>query len=164
MVKELLKEKIIGYYKIINQNDSYDELYDLSLNALITKYIELYGLSFEKFNSYLSNVLNINNNILWEAEEFLNVLYNSEVLNPVDITIYFMNYYNALIDEKEKEYRITEEEIANAKNWAQKKDLEDDNNYTVQQITRLVSELEKIKKYYEVYVNLNNEEIKTRRM
>ena len=73
---------------------------------------------------------------MWEAEEFLNVLYNSEVLNPVDITIYFMNYYNALIDEKEKEYRITEEEIANAKNWAQKKDLEDDNNYTTTNVKR----------------------------
>lgn len=165
MIKELLKDKIIEYYKAIKVKDSYDDLYNMSLNTLITDYINIYNLSIDDFKKYLLSYLGLSNvNFSWEDEEFLNLLYSTEVLNPLDITLCFINYYNDLIDEKESEYKETEKEIANAKNWAQKKDFEDDNRYNINQITKYIGELDKVRKLYQSYLEIKNNEEQTRRM
>ena len=110
MIKELLKDKIIEYYKAIKRQDSYDDLYNMSLNALITDYINIYNLSLDDFKKYLLSYLELSSvNFSWEDENLLNLLYSTEVLNPLDITLCFIKYYNDLIDEKENEYKETEE-------------------------------------------------------
>lgn len=163
MLKDLLRNKIISYYKIINQSDDCD-LYSLDLNVLLDKYVSLYKVSSFDFRNYIINYLNISGDVFsWDSEEILTQLYNSEALNPIDITLYFMNYFNNIINEKKEEVEETKDAILNAKNWAQKKDLEDDNHYTNQQIRRFILDLNEIKKIYETYISQINEEVNTRR-
>lgn len=165
MIKELLKDKIIEYYKAIKIQDSYDDLYNMSLNTLITDYINIYNLSIDDFKKYLLSYLGLSNvNFSWEDEEFLNLLYSTEVLNPLDITLCFIKYYNDLVDDKEREYAEIEDEIMNSKNWAQKKALEEDNRYTINQITKYIAELDKVRKSYQSYLDIKNSEEETRRM